>query len=400
MNRGFHLAKIANIDIYLDFSLTIIFLLITVSLGSIAFPAWHPQWSAFTTWTTAVTAAVLFLTSVLLHEMSHALVGRRFGVDVPRITLFVFGGMAQMSEEPRTWKAELWMAAAGPAMSLLIGATFIALGAALAGDPGAGDVDPERFLASLSPLATLCWWLGPVNVLLAVFNLVPGFPLDGGRVLRAALWGATGDMVKATRWASSGGRLFGGLLIATGIAMVLGIQVPIFGAGLLGGIWLALIGWFLHNAALASYRHLLLRESLLDVPVARLMRRAPLGVAADLPVRRLVDEYFLRGDYRAVPVVDADRLLGIVSLADVRSVPRDDWDGRTAADVMTPFEKLAAVRPDDDGFAALSMLGSRNVNQVPVVDSGRLVGLIAREDILRWLAVYGDERLDLQSRQP
>jgi Zn-dependent protease/CBS domain-containing protein len=392
MPRGFHLARIAGIDVYLDWSLTIIFLLVTFSLGAVAFPAWHPEWGAVTAWTTAAAAAVLFLASVLIHEFSHALVGRRHGIEVPSITLFVFGGMAHMRDEPHAWRPELWMALAGPVTSFLLGMLFVGFGMLLSG-PLPNSEDPQAFLASLSPLATLFYWLGPINLILALFNLVPGFPLDGGRVLRAALWGATGDIVRATRYASNAGRAVAWLLIAVGFAMVLGIRVPIFGAGLVGGLWLALIGWFLHNAAVMSYRQLLIRESLLDVPVPRLMGRSTAGVSPQLSVRRLVDDHLLHGDQRAFPVVEGERLLGIVCLKDVRRLAREEWDARTVGDIMTGADQLAVVSPDDDGLKALNTLNSRNVNQVPVVDRGRLVGIVRREDILRWLSVYGDEHL-------
>jgi Zn-dependent protease len=371
-------------------------MLVTVSLGAAAFPAWHPEWDALTTWTTATAAAVLFFASVLIHEMAHALVGRRFGIEVPSITLFVFGGMAQMREEPHAWRPELWMALAGPITSLLLGGAFILLGGLLSG-PLPDTTDAEAFVSSLSPLATLFFWLGPINVILGIFNLVPGFPLDGGRVLRAALWGATGDHVRATRWASNAGRAFAWLLIATGFAMALGVRVPFFGSGLGGGLWLALIGWFLNNAAVASYRQLLVRESLLDVPVARLMTTEQGSVASDLSVRRLVDEHLLRGDQRAFTVVDGGRLVGLVCLKDVHRLAREEWDRQSVGDIMTSAADVATVGPDDDGLAALNALNRRNVNQVPVVDSGRVIGIVRREDVLRWLAVYGDAKLRLGS---
>lgn len=394
MPRGFHLARIAGIDVYLDWSLAIVFMLVTFSLGGVAFPTWHPDWGAGTVWLTAATAAVLFFASVLIHELAHALVGRRFGIDVPTITLFVFGGMAQMREEPHAWRPELLMAIAGPITSLLLGALFVWIGSALSG-PLPDTTDPEAFLSGLSPAATLFFWLGPINVILGLFNLVPGFPLDGGRVLRAALWGATGDLVRATRWASNAGRGVAWLLIATGFAMALGVRVPFFGSGLGGGLWLALIGWFLHNAAVASYRQLLVRESLVEVPVARLMTTEHKTVAPGLTVRRFVDEHLLRGDQRAFPVVDGGRLVGLVCLKDVHRLPRDEWDTRSVADIMTAAGELATLSPEDDGVEALNALNRRNVNQLPVVDGGRVIGIVRREDVLRWLAIYGDKRLGL-----
>src|SRR5690606_36047103 len=284
MRRGFHLGRVFGVDVHLDWSLLIIFTLVTMSLGAGGLPSWHPDWSPATVWLTAVAAATLFLLSVLIHEMSHALVGRLYGIEVPRITLFVFGGVAQMREEPKAWRAELWMALAGPLTSLALGALFLGLGVSTAGPMPDVIDDPEALVRSLSPLSTLFFWLGPINIVLAIFNLVPGFPLDAGRVLRALVWGATGSLERATRIASGSGRFFAWLLIGTGLAMALGVRVPFFGTGVLGGLWLALIGWFLNNAAVMSYRQLLVRESLGDVKVARLMNPSVQDVSPQLSV--------------------------------------------------------------------------------------------------------------------
>jgi Zn-dependent protease len=254
MSGGFHLMRVAGVDVFLDWSLAIIFFLITASLGSGLFPAWHPEWSAATSWVTAAAAAVLFLASVLVHEMSHALVGRARGMEIRRITLFIFGGMAHLEEDAREWRTEFYMALVGPVTSLAIGFLCIWLGSLGVGEVTARMDQPAEMLAGLGPWTTLLLWLGPVNIVLGLFNLVPGFPLDGGRVMRAAIWGATGDLHKATRWASNGGRAFAWFLIAAGVAMILGVRVPFFGTGFVGGLWLALIGWFLHNAAIMSYR--------------------------------------------------------------------------------------------------------------------------------------------------
>ncbi|MFB6261879.1 MAG: site-2 protease family protein, partial [Thiohalorhabdaceae bacterium] len=232
MGQGIRLGRLFGIAIHLDWSLLVIFVLIAASLGLGTFPTLHPQWSAVTVWVTALVAAVLFFASVLTHELSHALVGRLYGIRVPRITLFIFGGLAQMESEPGNWRGELWMALAGPAASLVLGVVFITLGN-LVMAPGTFDPDqPRESLERLSPLATLFMWLGPINIVLGLFNLVPGFPLDGGRVLRALTWGASGNRRRATRWASRGGQAFAWLLIGTGVAMILGAQVPLLGRGL------------------------------------------------------------------------------------------------------------------------------------------------------------------------
>ncbi|MFA7386954.1 MAG: site-2 protease family protein, partial [Thiohalobacteraceae bacterium] len=242
MGNGFHLGRIAGIDVRVDWSLSIIFFLISFSLAVGLFPAWHPDWGPGISWLTALVAALAFFASVLAHELSHALVGRAQGIEVKRITLFIFGGMAHMENEPRAWKAELWMAIVGPITSLVLGLLFLALTWSSL-DPGTVDPEnPAALFAALAPVPTVLLWLGNINIVLAVFNMVPGFPLDGGRVLRALLWGVTGDMRRATRWASQAGQMFAWILIGTGVAMMLGIQVPFFGSGVLPGLWLAFIG--------------------------------------------------------------------------------------------------------------------------------------------------------------
>ena len=386
---GFRVGRVAGIDIRVDFSLAIVFALITFSLGMGLFPSWHPDWGAFITWVTAVAAAVSFFISILIHELSHALVGRAKGIPVNAITLFVFGGVAQLEREPDSWRAELWMAIAGPIASLVLGILFLVLGGLFAGPVDLDD--GERAYAALNPIATLLLWLGPVNIILAVFNLVPGFPLDGGRVLRAILWGITNDLLRATEWASKLGQAFAWLLIMVGVGMILGLRVPLLGGGLLSGMWLALIGWFLNNAALMSYRQLLVREVLQDVPVARLMRRDVVTVRPDMPVDVLVDECLMQGDQRGFPVLDGGDLIGLVCLHDIRATPRRDWHSTRVRDIMTPAERLSTVAANAHAARALQILSLEGVNQLPVIEHGKLEGLIRREDILKWLSLYGKD---------
>lgn len=390
MQRGIRLFRIAGIDIWLDWSLLIIFFLVSASLGAGVFPTWHPDWSVAQSWLTAIAAAVLFLASVLIHEMSHAIVGRAHGMHIPRITLFIFGGMAHLEDEPRTWRVEFWMAIVGPVTSLVLGFLFVWAGSLAAGGIDLDTGNPRETLGQLGPLATLLLWLGPVNIILAVFNLVPGFPLDGGRVMRAVLWGMTGDLRRATRWASNAGRAFAWFLIACGIGMVLGVQLPIFGTGLVSGLWLALIGWFLHNAAVMSYQQLLIERSLKGMRVSDLMLGDVQTVSPGLAIREFVDDYVMGHDQRAWPVTEGGRLAGLVCLEDVRRRPRQEWDQTPLSAVMTPADELATVSPDEDAMQAMKLISQRNVNQLPVVENGRLAGLIRREDILRWLSLYGD----------
>ena len=282
------------------------------------------------------------------------------------------------------------MAAVGPVTSLILGVLFLFAGSVGLDRELLEVGDPERLFAELGPIATLLLWAGQINIVLALFNLVPGFPLDGGRILRALLWGMSGDLIRATRWASNMGQLFAWFLIAAGVAMMLGVQVPVFGTGLVGGLWLAFIGWFLNNAALLSYRQLIVKETLEDVPVTRIMLSNVVSVDADTIVSRFVEDYLMRNDQRAYPVLEDHRLVGLVCLSDVRALERDQWATRTVADIMTPADRLNRLSPSDDAADALSVLGRGSVNQLPVVEDGRVRGLVRREDILKWLALHGD----------
>lgn len=394
---GLRLGRISGIDIEVDWSLLVVFFLITFGLGGGLFPAWHPEWSPALVWATALLAAVAFFASVLAHELSHALVGRANGITVRRITLFMFGGLAHMENEPPTWRSELAMALVGPLTSLALGIGFTWAASAV-GSPLA--IDPERpqaTLATLGPLATLLVWLGPMNILLGVFNLVPGFPLDGGRVLRALMWGISGDLRRATLWASRAGQAFAWLLVGTGLAMTLGLQVPVFGTGLFSGLWLVFIGWFLNNAAVTSYRQLVVRESLEDVAIERLMRTNLTRVTPEMRVATLVDEHLMPSGQRTFPVEEKGRFVGLVSLRDLHGLGRRAWEDATVRDVMTPVERLVTVSPRAEASEALSLINGRDVNQLPVVDGGRLLGFVRREDVLKWLMLHGGGEGGLES---
>lgn len=387
---GLRIARIAGIDVHLDLSLIIVFALITTSLGAGVFPSWHPDWSPVTSWLTALAAAVVFFVSILLHELSHAVVGRRFGAEIRGITLFIFGGVAHLEREPRGWKAELLMALAGPAASIVIGLVCSAL-AGVTVDPARLETgDPRQVFGDLGPAATLFAWVGPVNIVIALFNLVPGFPLDGGRALRAVLWGVTGDLHKATRWASRMGQLFAWFLIVSGLAMLLGLRVPIFGSGAVSGLWIAFIGWFLNNAALMGYRQLIVRDALDHVAVSRLMDRDVRTIRPGMKLDRLVEDELLCGPQRCFPVVDDGRLEGLVCLEDIRRAAREAWPETPVERVMTPRGQLVTVDADADAADALEQLSRSGVDQLPVMEGETFKGLLRREGILRWLSLHGD----------
>jgi Zn-dependent protease len=398
LRNGVRLGKLFGIQILLDWSLILIFLLVVTSLGAGAFPSWHPDWSPLLIWGVAIAAAVLFFVSILLHELSHALVAKAYRIPVSRITLFLFGGVANIEQDPDSPKKEALIAAVGPVTSLVLGVGFSLFGAltfGLGSRIGSG-ADPVAVLRSMGPLTTLLVWLGPVNILLAIFNMLPGFPLDGGRVLRAALWGITGDLRKATFWASRVGQGFGWMLIAIGLSMLIGFHFPVLGGGLINGLWLAFIGWFLKGAAATAYQQLLVRQSLEHVPIGHLIRREPPpAVPASTSIAELVDGWVMRRDDPVFPVADGSAAARFVIAADVRRVPRQDWRHKTVAEIAAAPARVVSVSPRDSAFDALQELGRREAEVIAVVDGDRLVGLLGHQDILRWLSLQGDDQTRL-----
>jgi Zn-dependent protease/CBS domain-containing protein len=390
MRGGIRVGRIFGIDIHIDWSWVFIFLLVTWNLAAGLFPQWHPDWTPMLSWSVAIAAALLFFASVLLHELAHSVVAKAQGLPVRRITLFLFGGVSNIEREPQSPRIEFLMAVVGPITSIILGIAFLFLGRMTSAGSAGTVNDPVSFFSRLSPLSTLLLWVGPINIGLGVFNLIPGFPLDGGRILRSALWAMTDDLQKATRWAARVGQLIGWLLIIAGIAMVFGVNVPVFGTGLIGGLWLAFIGWFLSNAAAGSYQQLVIQDLLEDVPVARLMRPNVPAVAPNLPVSSLIYDLVMNIDEHAFAVMEGDRMIGLVCLEDVRKLPREAWERTMVSEIMTPVDRLAIATPEEDASDALSELTNRDVRQLPVLQNGRLVGMLRRRDILRWLQLHSD----------
>lgn len=353
----------AGVDLAIHPSWLVIAFLITYSLAVAQFPDQYPGWSGGLYWLVASATAFLFFASVLAHELSHALVARRFGLRVQGITLFIFGGTTSIDSDSRSPREEALIALAGPAMSILLGAAFIGLEAV---------IDQPQ-------VAALVRWLGVINLVLGVFNLIPGFPMDGGRVLRALLWRLRGDRLVATRNAALVGRMLAYLLIALGVLWALSPN------GLFAGLWLALIGWFLSNAAEATVAQVGVERSLSGVRVRDAMDTDPPSVSPNEPVADLVSERMLRGEDRSFLVRHDDGgLAGIVTLGDVRRLPRDDWAAARVTDIMTRFTDLAVIGPDEPLAEALRVVQERDVGQLPVIVEGRdPIGLVTRRGILR-----------------
>ncbi|MGH7269980.1 MAG: site-2 protease family protein, partial [Polyangiaceae bacterium] len=375
-SRGLRLGRVFGIQIAIDLSWIFIVVLMTWSLSA-AFTRWHPDWGVATVLGTSLLASLLFFVSVILHELAHSLVARRFGIPVTSIVLFLFGGVSNIEREPSSPGSEFLTAVVGPLTSIVLGVILLALGTIVTRSTSDELLEPAEVLARLTPGQSLLLWLGPINILVGVFNLIPGFPLDGGRILRSAIWGITRDVRVATRWASAIGQAIGWGLVFLGVAIVFGARIPFFGQGLIAGLWLAFIGWFLSSAAAQTWRRELTREVLEGLTVARLMVAPGPAVPAKINVAALLEDWMMRGDSRAFPVEgDAGRFVGLVTLEDVRRTPREAWDSTEVCAAMTPLAKLVAAAPSDDLSQAADKMARADVAQLPVLDAdSRLVGL-------------------------
>jgi Zn-dependent protease/CBS domain-containing protein len=360
------IGSIFGVEIRIDYSWFIIFFLILWTFTFAVFPANFPGFSLVTYIVMGVASTVFFFLSLLAHELSHSLVARSKGIPVEGITLFIFGGLARTRMEAENPGDEFWIAVVGPLAS-------IAIGLALWGFAWVG----ARAGWSVA-LTGAAQYLGVLNIFLAVFNLLPGFPLDGGRLLRSAVWKATGDVTKATRWASNGGKILGLVLIGLGIFQI--IQ-----GFLVGGLWLIFIGWFLRNAARASYQQHLMHGLLEGVRARAAMTPDPEVVSPDLTLQQLVDDYFLRRRYQAFPVAEDGHPVGLVTLRQVKDVPREEWPRRRVDEVMTPAIDGVTVAPDEPLASVLEKMERSGANRVLVTRDGHLEGIITASDVAGWL---------------
>ena len=364
MPGSFRIARILGIDVRVHLSWILIFLLVTFSLADQVFPFNYPTWSQQKTIIVAAITALLFFTSVVLHEFAHALVARRFKMQVSSITLFLLGGVASLTKEPPSAKAEFFMAIAGPATSLVIGALSLELSQLV--------TDSLSQAPTLQPVEAVSGYLGYVNVAVAVFNLIPGFPLDGGRVLRSLIWGLRRDRATATKIAARGGQAVAGLFVLWAGYRVL--------TGDPGGLWMGLIAYFLYGAATQTLQQEQVVRAVTGARVSQLMTSDYVAVPPGTRVATLVRDHVLPRNLRAIPIVDDGRFVGLVTIADLRKVEQDQWPTTPVEAVMTPASELVSVAPNDDLAVALDRFGP-DTPLLPVVTDGRIVGLLFRESV-------------------
>ncbi len=352
----------------IDASWFFIAILVTWSLAVGFFPSRNPQLPVYAYWVMGVIGALGLFASIIYHEFCHSLVARRYGLPMRGITLFLFGGVAEMAEEPADARTEFLMAAAGPASSVVLGGLFY-----LIYRGGAAADWPAAVLAVIGYLAFINW-------ILAGFNLLPAFPLDGGRMLRAGLWRWQGDLRRATRWASQIGSGFAIALMALG-------AVSAFSGNPVGGLWYIVIGLFLRQAAQTSYTQVLARESLGDEKIRDRMSREPVSVPPAITIRELVEHYVYRYHFKFFPIVEDGKLVGCISTRRIKEVPREEWDRQTVGAAAEPCSPESVVSPDAEVREALTVMNRTGRSRLMVVENGYLVGIIALKDVMQMLAL-------------
>jgi Zn-dependent protease/predicted transcriptional regulator len=358
---GIRIMRVWGIPIYLHVSWFIIFALITLSLAK-QFTSQHPGWSESQHWALGIITSILFFASVVFHELSHSLVAIRYRIPVKSITLFIFGGLAGIGREPDNAKQEFNIAIAGPLSSIFLAGCFWLV---------------TRFFHGNEMVVAAARWLWEINLALALFNLVPGFPLDGGRILRGIAWGITGSFERATRIAANAGRMFAYIMILVGVWQALT-------GNWVGGLWTAFIGWFLLSAAQESYAQVAIRNTLTGVRVQDVMTQDIPTVTRDMSIEEYVHEVLRTGILTHI-VMGPGNPVGLVSLQAARTVPRDEWTTNSVQAVMLPVDRIQWATPEELVLAVLERMQKQDIAQMPVISDGHILGMISRDSILRVL---------------
>jgi Zn-dependent protease/predicted transcriptional regulator len=364
MNRNtIRLGRILGIPIGLDYSWFLVFALMTWTLAASYFPAEFSHWPVAEYWLVGAATAVMLFASVLLHELGHSVIALRYKVPVRSITLFIFGGVAQIESEPPSPPAEFWIAVAGPFVSFLLAGIFAAL---------------QRAAGAAEPLLALAKYLAYINGALGLFNLIPGFPLDGGRVFRAVVWGATHNLHRATLIAANVGRVIAFLFIGYGVWQV-------FTGNVGNGLWIAFIGWFLVTAASAQLQQERVEGLLAGHRVVEAMRRDYTSVDAGTTLEAVVDQHIIGSGRRSVVVGRDGSVAGLLTVHRIKEIPRSTWPTTPVAAAMIPLDQMKRIRPDAEMTSALKEMDRDGVNQLPVMDGGHLEGLLSRDDVISFL---------------
>jgi Zn-dependent protease/predicted transcriptional regulator len=363
MAGSFRLFRLFGLDVFVHWSWLVIFALLSWSLASEYLPSVYAEWTARQRWIIGALTSLLFFASVLAHELSHSIEARRRGMDVEGITLFIFGGVSSLGSEARRPRDEFWIAVVGPLTSLVAAAVF-------------GGIWLAARATDARGVQAVAGYLAYINVAVGLFNLLPGFPLDGGRVFRSIVWGRRRNLLEATRISANAGRIVGGIIIAIGVLELL--------AGGLAGLWFIFIGWFLWNTAESSYQQMLLQRMFHGLIIGPLVEHDVPRVSPDVTLRQLAHEYILRQNRRVFFIAAADTgdVFGLITLRDLRKVPDEKWDEVSVYRAMTPRERLITVTPRTEALTALQLMAQHNVNQLPVYEGNEPIGLLTRAALI------------------
>jgi Zn-dependent protease/predicted transcriptional regulator len=363
-------------DVSIDLSWLILAVLVTWSLAKGLFPNFWPGYSQGTYWIMGICGTIGLVFAIVFHEFCHSLLARRFGMPMKGITLFIFGGVAEMQDEPPSAKAEFYMSIAGPLASILLSGIFYGL------------YRLGTYAAWAGPVIAVMAYLAWINIILAIFNLVPAFPLDGGRILRSALWAYKKNIKWATRIASNAGATFGIIL------MILGF-LNIFYANFVGGIWWLLIGLFIKGASNMSYQRLLMQEGLKGEPVEKFMKESPVTVPAETNLADLVEQYLYKYHYKMLPVMKNGSLIGCIHSKKIKDIPREQWPDKTVEDVAESCGDDNAISPGTDSVEALSLMNKSGNSRLIITQNGQLKGIVTLKDMLKFLSM----KLDFEGQQ-
>ena len=369
MNRHtISLGRILGIPIGLDYSWFLVFMLLTWTMAVGYYPAEFKNWPTALYWVLGAATAIMLFVCVLLHELGHSVVAMHYKIPVRSITLFIFGGVSLIGAQPPSAAAGFWIAIAGPVVSFVLAALFSLT---------------QPFFVGISTLSALFKYLAYINVALGLFNLIPGFPLDGGGVLRSIVWSINHNMRRATLIAANVGRIIASLFIIFGVWQM-------FVGNFINGLWITFIGWFLESAARGQVQQLALHDMLSGHKVSQAMNPHYTAIPADTTLQHLVDDHILGSGHRSFVVERGKDIIGLITLHHIKEVPRSEWPAITMAQSMTPIEKTKRVRPDEELWTALEEMDRNGVNQLPVMVDGQIQGMISREDIIGYLRTLGE----------
>jgi len=364
--QNIYLGRLIGIPVSLDYSWFFIFVLLTWMLATSYFPTEFKDWSPVLYWIIGAITSILLFVSVLLHELGHSIVAIKYKIPVREITLLVFGGVSQISGEPRSAMAEFWIAIAGPLVSFFLGALFYLI---------------LPFISGIEVIYSIVKYLAYINIILGVFNLIPGFPLDGGRILRAIIWGITHNMRKATIIAGNVGRIIAFLFIYFGI-------MEIFSGRVADGLWIIFIAWFLESAATAQIQQQQLHSLLALHKVSEAMNRNYAIIEADTNINELMKFHVIGTGRRSAIVVENDKPVGLITLHHVQKIPEEKWETTRVAEIMLPLDQSVQLRSNDDLWTALEKMDFEGVNQLPVFEENQLVGVLSRENLISFLKTF------------